>query len=65
MVWTSFWYQYLVGGLIFFTGLWFCWRQGEVGLGGGKKRRNLIMLLGGFLFMFGLHLGLMLIGSGG
>ena len=65
MAWTSFWYQYLAGGLIFAVGLWFCWKQGAVSLKDKRGRRNLTLLVGGFLFMFGLHLGLMLIGSGG
>jgi hypothetical protein len=65
LAWTSFWYQYLVGGLIFLTGMWFTWRQGVVGLKDKPRRRNLTLLVGGFLFMFCLHLGLMLVGSSG
>ena len=63
MAWVSFWYQYGVGGLIFLVGLIFTIRQGEVGISAGRKRRNLIMLLGGFFAYFGLHLALMLLGS--
>lgn len=63
MAWASFWYQYGVGGLIFAIGLIYTIRQGEVGLTAGHKRRNLLMLLGGFLAYFGFHLAFMLIGS--
>lgn len=65
MAWLSFWYQYLVGGLIFFIGLWVVVRQGEAGLKSRRARRHLLMLVGGFLLIFGLQLGLMLLGSGG
>ena len=65
MAWTSFWYQYLVGGLIFAVGLVFTIRQGVVGLKGRRPRRNLILLVGGFAGMFTLHLVLMIVGSGG
>lgn len=65
MVWLSFWYQYLVGGLIFLVGLWFTIRQGEVGVKTKKGRRNLLMLVGGFLLIFGIQLGAMLLGSAG
>jgi hypothetical protein len=65
MVWLSFWYQYLLGGLIFLIGLWVVIRQGEAGFKTPRQRRHLLMLLGGFLVIFGLQLGLMLLGSGG
>jgi hypothetical protein len=65
MAWLSFWYQYLVGGLIFFIGLWVVFMQGEAGLKTRRQRRHLLLLLGGFFAIFGLQLGLMLLGSGG
>lgn len=65
VAWLSFWYQYLLGGLIFLVGLGFTIRQGEAGLKTRKGRRNLLILVGGFLALFGLHLGLMLVGSAG
>lgn len=65
MAWLSFWYQYLVGGLIFLLGLWFTIRQGEAGVKTSKGRRNLLMLVGGFFFIFGLQLALMLLGAAG
>jgi hypothetical protein len=65
LIWGSFWYQYGVGGLIFLIGLIFTIRQGQVGLSRGRKRRNLLMLVGGFAFLFLLQLTFMLIGSAG
>ena len=65
MAWASFWYQYLVGGAIFLVGMVFCVRQGFVGLQDRAGRRNLFVLVGGLVLMFGLHLGLMLAGSAG
>ena len=65
MAWLSFWYQYLVGGLIFFIGLWVVFRQGEAGLKTRRQRRHLVLLLGGFFVIFGLQLALMLLGSWG
>lgn len=64
MVWLSFWYQYLVGGLIFFIGLWVVIRQGEAGFKTPRQRRHLLLLVGGFFVIFGLQLGLMLLGGG-
>lgn len=65
MAWTSFWYQYLVGGAIFLVGIVFCVRQGSAGLRDRQRRRNLFMLVGGLVLMFCLHLALMLAGSAG
>jgi hypothetical protein len=65
VAWLSFWYQYLGGGVIFLVGLWFTFRQGEVGIRTPKGRKNLLMLLGGFFVIFGLQLGMMLLGSTG
>ena len=65
MIWTSFLYQYTVGGLIFLVGMIYAAKQGEVGFRTRPARKNLILLCGGFLAMFLLHLGLMLAGSAG
>lgn len=65
MAWLSFWYQYLVGGLIFLVGLWIVIRQGEAGLSTRRRRKHLLLLVGGFFVIFGLQLGLMLLGSAG
>jgi len=47
----TFVYQYTVGSIIFFAGLYFAWKQGYVGLK-GKACRNLVVMLGGLtLFM--------------
>jgi hypothetical protein len=63
VAWLSFWYQYLVGGLIFLVGLVFTIRQGESGLKSSAARKNLVLLVGGLLFLFLFHLVFMLIGS--
>lgn len=63
MAWVSFWYQYAVGGLLFFVGMIFTVRQGAVGWTSGPKRRNLFMLVGGFFVMFFMHLFLMIMAS--
>ena len=63
MAWTSFWYNYGVGGLIFLIGLIITFRQGVSGVSTPARRRNLAMLLGGFAFYFLFHLALMLLGS--
>lgn len=63
MAWASFWYQYAVGGLLFFIGMVYTVRQGAVGWKAGRKRKNLIMLVGGFFAMFFMHLFLMIIAS--
>ena len=55
---------YLVA-FLFAIGMFFAIRQGVVGLKERAARRNLVMLVGGFLFLFALHLTLMLIGTGG
>lgn len=60
MIWESFWYQYAVGGVIFLVGMLYAWRAGEVRLDSQLGRRNLLFLVGGLAFFFGLHLFLML-----
>jgi len=48
-------YEYVVLGVVFFVGLGYCYRQGDVGLGRGRPRRNLAILLGGYLFYMAVH----------
>jgi solute:Na+ symporter, SSS family len=50
----AFAYQYLIGGAVFTTGMWFAWRQGYVGLRGAGLR-NLLVALGGLGFFMGLQ----------
>ncbi len=47
-------YQYLVGGVVFATGLVYGWRQGYVGTS-GKPLRNLLIALAGLGFFMGLQ----------
>ena len=63
MAWLSFWYQYLIGGLVFLLGLLMVVRQGEAGFSSRRARKNLLILVGGMLLIFGIHLGLMLAGT--
>ncbi|RLB52780.1 MAG: hypothetical protein DRI34_14265 [Deltaproteobacteria bacterium] len=60
MPWSSFAYNYLAGGLIFLVGMLVGWRQGQVGLATSRQRRTTLVLVGGFLLVFGMHLALML-----
>ena len=46
-------YQYIVGGLVFFVGLYFAQRQGY--LSGKKGHKNLFIVFGGLLFFLGLQ----------
>ena len=48
-------FQYLVLGSIFFVGLLYAIRQGDVGVAPGRKRRNLIMLVGGLVLYMTIH----------
>jgi hypothetical protein len=48
-------FQYLVLGLIFLIGLIYTIRQGDVGWARGEKRRNLVMLVGGFALYAAIH----------
>jgi hypothetical protein len=48
-------FEYLVLGAIFFVGLGYAIRQGDAGLRRGAPRRNLVMLLGGYLFYMAVH----------
>jgi len=50
----SFLYQYSIGGVVFLIGMVYAWRQGYVGLGGGKLR-NLLLMIGGLVFYMGLQ----------
>lgn len=42
-------YLYLVMGAIFFVGLIYAYRQGDVGLKSRRTRRNAAVLVGGFV----------------
>jgi SSS family solute:Na+ symporter len=55
MAWEPYVYQYSIGGIIFFVGLFFGWRVGFVGLQSGAPRRNLFMILAGLAFFMGLQ----------
>lgn len=48
-------FQYLVLGTIFTIGVIYVIRQGDAGLARGRKRRNLVMLVGGLAFYLALH----------
>ncbi|MFH1131916.1 MAG: hypothetical protein V1754_11315 [Pseudomonadota bacterium] len=48
-------FQYLGMGIIFVVGIVFGVRQGDIGLAKGRRRRNLIMLLGGLIVYLLLH----------
>ena len=58
----SYLYQYLVGGAVFMAGLAVAWRTGQVGLGPGRPRRRLVVLVGGLLY-FAVLQGLLLWGA--
>jgi hypothetical protein len=42
----SFFYQYLVGGLVFFLGLWLVFGSGELGTRGRRGGRLALLLIG-------------------
>lgn len=48
-------YEYVVLGVIFFAGLAYGVRQGDVGFSTRGKRRNLIILLGGYFLYMAVH----------
>ena len=48
-------YLYLVLGAIFFVGLIYVWRQGDVGLKSKRTRRNLGILVGGYFLYAAIH----------
>ena len=48
-------YLYIVMGAIFFLGLFYCWRQGDVGLKEKRQRRNTAVLVGGYCLYAVLH----------
>lgn len=56
MNWDSFIYQYLVGGVIFFSGFVLAWRSGDYSWKSREDRLTTIFLLVTFLFYFGGHL---------
>lgn len=47
--------QYLGFGLIFFFGLAICFAQGSVGFSSPRLRRNLFVLVGGYVFYVVVH----------
>jgi hypothetical protein len=42
-------YLYVGFGAVFFIGVGYAWRQGDVGWGTPRRRHNLYTLVGGFL----------------
>ena len=42
-------YLYVGFGAVFFIGVGYAWRQGDVGWSTPRRRRNLVTLVGGFL----------------
>ncbi len=48
-------YQYLGLGVVFWIGVGYAWRQGDVGLQDPRRRRNLAMIVGGFVLYAGIH----------
>jgi hypothetical protein len=48
-------FEYLVLGSIFLIGLIYAVRQGDVGLARGRRRANLVMLVGGFALYMAIH----------
>jgi len=50
-----FMFQYLVLGVIFILGLVYVIRQGDAGLTRGRRRRNLVMLVGGLALYLAVH----------
>lgn len=48
-------YQYIVLGAIFVVGLLYTVAQGDVGLTRGRRRRNLVMLVGGLAVYMAIH----------
>ena len=52
---TPFLYQYGVGGMVFFVGLFLGWKAGYVGLRTSSQKRNLFITLGGLFVLMGLQ----------
>ena len=52
---AMFLFQYLVLGAIFLVGLIYTIRQGDAGLRRGTPRRNLVMLVGGYMLYMAVH----------
>lgn len=48
-------YEYTVLGAIFFAGLAYGVRQGDVGFSTRLKRRHLFILVGGYFLYMGIH----------
>jgi hypothetical protein len=48
-------FEYLVLGIIFVVGLIYAIRQGDVGLRRGRPRKNLVMLLSGYVLYMAVH----------
>jgi hypothetical protein len=47
----SFVYQELVGGAVFFVGLWLAWKSGELGGDARRGRRRAAALVAGLLLL--------------
>jgi len=52
---VSFWYHYLVGGVIFLIGLALVLRSGEMSLGTSEGRWYFVLMVGGFGLYAVLH----------
>lgn len=48
-------YLYLGLGAVFAAGMFYAWRQGDVGLGDVRQRRNLLTMVGGYLLFAVVH----------
>lgn len=48
-------YMYLGLGLVFWIGVFYVWRQGDVGFQDSRRRRNLFTLVGGFALYMAIH----------
>ena len=48
-------YLYLGLGLVFWIGVAYAWKQGDVGFQDRRRRRNLFMIVGGYLLYAVIH----------
>jgi len=54
-LWLCFLYLYVGFGAVFAIGMIYAWRQGDVGLGDARQRRNLLTMVGGYLLYAVVH----------